>query len=126
MKQIHFQSRLHIVSWLEKTCPRKAIVRALREGQVEFFGGFNPVPPTTDPGWIIRVTSVYGKIWYIAIIAYRDHYGIRILKDVFWGSWVGTFPQGTPRTQLFSGDNPEDYLKLRKIWKEKNGTKNNS
>ena len=120
MKQIHFQSRLHIVSWLEKTCPRKAIVRALSEGSVEFYGGFNSVPPTTDPGWIIRVTSIYGKTWYVAIIAYRDHYGIRILRDVFWGSWVGTvfWDDGKFRTQIFSGDNPKIYKELRGIWHE--------
>lgn len=120
MKQIHFQSRLHIVSWLEKTCPRKAIVRALSEGQVEFFGGFDLIPPTTQPGWVIRVTSIYGKIWYIAVIAYRNHYGIRILKDIPWGNWVGTvfWDSNSFRTQMFSGDSPEEYLELRKIWNE--------
>lgn len=119
MKQVHFQSRLHIISWLEKTCPRKAIVRALSEGQVEFFGGFNPVPPTTDPGWIMRVTSVYDKTWYVAVIAYRDHYGIRILKDIFWGNWIGIGLWGDGfKIHLFSGDHPEDYKKLREIWNE--------
>lgn len=119
MKQIHFQSRLHIVSWLEKNCPRKAIVRALNEGQVEFFGGFNPIPPTTHPGWIIRVTSVYGKTWYVAVIAYRDHYGIRILRDVPWGNWDSYFWDKTHRKgELYSGDNPEEYLKLKEMWNE--------
>jgi len=120
MKQIHFQSRLHIVSWLEKTCPRKAIVRALSEGQVEFFGGFNPVPPTEYPGWIIRVTSVYDKTWYVAVIAYQNKYGIRILRDVSWGNWVGTvfWNNSEFRTQMFSGDHPEEYLRLRGIWNE--------
>jgi len=120
MKQIHFQSRLHIVSWLEKTCPRKAVVRALSEGQVEFYGGFNPVPPTEHPGWIIRVTSVYGKTWYVAVIAYRDHYGIRILRDVPWEKWIGTvfWNDDEFRTQMFSGDHPKEYLELRRIWNE--------
>jgi len=116
MKQIHFQSRLHIVSWLEKTCPRKAIVRALSEGIVEFYGGFNPVPPTTDPGWVIRVTSVYGKTWYVAIIAYRDHYGIRILRDVPWGNWCGSMAKN--RTALMNGDNPTEYWELREAFNE--------
>ena len=118
MKQIHFQSRLHIVSWLEDTCPRPAIVRALNEGQVEFFGGFNPVPPTTDPGWIICVTSVYGRIWYVAVIAYRDHYGIRILRDVPWDKWYGTDSRGIFGPPLYRGDHPEEYLELRRIFNE--------
>lgn len=119
MKQVHFQSRLHIVSWLEKTCSRKAIVRALSEGQVEFFGGFSLIPPTTQPGWIIRVTSVYGKTWYVAVIAHRDHYGIRILRDVPWGNWIGENSWGDAfKVHLFSGDYPGKYKKLKEIWDE--------
>ena len=120
MKQIHFQSRLHIVSWLENTCPRPAIVRALREGQVEFFGGFNPISPTTQPGWILRVTSAHGKIRYVAVIAYRDHYGVRILRDVPWGNWCGINKNGISRygPLLYSGDNPNDYKKLKEMWNE--------
>ncbi len=116
MKQIHFQSRLHIVSWLEKICPRKAIVRALSEGSVEFYGGFDPVPPTTDPGWIMRVTSAYGKTWYVAVIAYRDHYGIRILRDVPWDKWVGSTAKN--RTALMNGDHPVEYWELRRMYNE--------
>jgi len=82
---IHFQSKTHIILWLENNCSRQAIVRALYEGQVEFFGGFKPIPPTTQPGWILRVTSARGKTWYVAVIAYQNRYGIRILKDVPWG-----------------------------------------
>ena len=121
----HFQSRTHLILWLENNCPRKAIVRALYEGTVEFYGGFNPVPPTEHPGWIIRVTSVHGKIRYVAVIAYRDHYGIRILRDVPWGCWCGTYKwpvcysnDNKFRQQLFSGDHPEEYLKLKEIWNE--------
>lgn len=125
MSQVHFQSRLHIVSWLEKNCPRKAIVRALSEGSVEFYGGFSPVPPTTDPGWIMRVTSVYDKTWYVAVISSQNHYGIRILRDVPWGYWYGTYKwpvcyknDNKFRQQLYSGDHPEEYLKLKEIWNE--------
>jgi len=99
-------------------CPRTAIVRALNEGQVEFFGGFNPIPPTTHPGWILRVTSVYGKTWYVAVICYDCRYGIRILRDVPWGNWAGTFAWGGFRTPLHSGDHPEEYKKLKEMWDE--------
>jgi hypothetical protein len=116
MKQVHFQSRTHLILWLENNCPRPAIVRALYEGQVEFYGGFNPVPPTEHPGWILRITSAHGKIRYVAVIAYRDHYGIRILRDVPWGCWCGTVDYVY---QLYSGDYPEEYLKLKEIWDEK-------
>ena len=114
----HFQSKTHLILWLENNCPRPAIVRALYEGTVEFFGGFNPVPPTEHPGWIMGVRSAHGKIWYVTVIAYRDHYGIRILRDVPWGSWCGMHPQGLVRDHLYSGDEPHEYLKLKEIWNE--------
>ena len=115
----HFQSRTHLILWLENNCSRKAITRALYEGQVEFFGGFNPIPPTTHPGWVLRVTSAYGKIFYVAVICYDHRYGIRILRDVPWGCWAGMHPQGLVRNYLYSGDHPAEYWELRRIWNEK-------
>ena len=117
----HFQSRTHIILWLENHCSRKAIVRALYEGQVEFFGGFNPIPPTTRPGWIMRITSAHGRTWYVAVICYDRRYGIRILKDVPWDSWCGISKTGISRYGpiLYSGDHPEEYLELRRIWNER-------
>ena len=114
----HFQSRTHIILWLENNCSRKAITRALYGGQVEFFGGFDPIPPTTHPGWIMRITSVHGRTWYVAVICYDRRYGVRILRDVPWDKWVGTRPWGEFRTQLHSGDSPEEYLKLREAFNE--------
>lgn len=116
MKNIHFQDRTHIMLWLESNCPRPSIVRALSEGSVEFFGGFNPVPPTKHPGWIVRVTSIHGKIWYVAIIVYQQRFGIRVLKDVPWGRWVGD-SRGQPGS-LYNGDDPIEYLKLKEIWND--------
>lgn len=118
----HFQSRTHVILWLENNCPRPAIVRALYEGQVEFFGGFNPIPPTVRPGWIMRVTSAYGRIWYVAVICYDRRYGIRILRDVPWDKWVGLHSD-PPGTRLYSGDDPAEYMKLKGIWNEYYSTK---
>lgn len=119
MKNIHFQDRTHIMLWLESNCPRPSIVRALSEGSIEFFGGFNPVPPTKHPGWIVRVTSIHDKIWYIAIIVYQQRFGIRVLKDVPWGDWDSHFWDNTHRKgELYSGDHPEEYKKLKGIWNE--------
>ncbi len=97
--------------WLEKNCSRKAIVRALAtEGEIEFLGGFNPIPPTSHPGWIVQVTSEHDKVWYVAVIAYQNRYSIRILNKVPWKNWIGDFP-GTP--SLMNGDFPENYQSKR-------------
>jgi len=118
MKQIHFQSPLHIVSWLGQNCARKAICRAINEGQVEFLGGFKPIPPTTHPGWIMRVTSTHDRTWYVAVICYDRRYGIRILRDVPWGLWYGTDSRGVLGPSLYRGDHPEEYKILREAWNE--------
>jgi len=115
----HFQSRTHIILWLENNCSRKAITRALYKGQVEFFGGFSPIPPTTHPGWIMRVTTAHGKTFYVAVICYDRRYGIRILRDVPWDKWRGTDSRGMFGPLLYRGDDPEEYLKLREIWNER-------
>ena len=114
----HFQNKTHLILWLENNCARKAITRALYEGQVEFFGGFDPIPPTTQPGWMLGIKSAHGKIWYVAVICYDHRYGIRILRDVPWGNWHGTDSRGKLGPHLYRGDHPEEYLKLKEIWNE--------
>ena len=113
---VRFQNKTHLILWLEKNCPRQAIVRSLYEGDVEFFGGFSKILPTKQPGWILRTTSIHNKVRYIAVICYDHRYGIRILKDVPWGFWVGSTAKN--RTALMNGDHPVEYWELREIWNE--------
>ena len=91
--------------WLEANCPRKGIVRALRDGTVEHLGGFSRIPPTSHPGWIVKVTSTHGKEFIVAVIAYQLRYGIRVLGEVPWRYWYNA----QPWTSLLAGDNPEEY-----------------
>ncbi|KKN77887.1 hypothetical protein LCGC14_0356240 [marine sediment metagenome] len=102
---IHFRNKTDIVDWLEKNCPRRAIVRALREGQVELLGGFTDIPPAHLDGWIIRVTSVRNKTWNVVITAGRE-LQIRILYSVPWHSYVG---DEMVLTHIVTGDDPERY-----------------
>ena len=104
---IHFQSKNHLLTWLENNCPRKAVVRALLEGTVEYLGGFSKIPPTTQPGWITKVTSIHGREWIVAVIAYQNRYGIRILSEVPWRWWNGDPDAGSGT--LFGGDDPDKY-----------------
>lgn len=108
---IHFQSKTHLLMWLESNCPRKGIVRALRDGTVEHLGGFSRVPPTSHPGWIVRVISTYGKEFIVAVIAYQNRYGIRVLSEVPWRFWIGD--PDAAFGELFSGDWPSDYYGLK-------------
>lgn len=114
---IHLQSKENIIDWLIDNCPRPAIVRALDHGKIEFLGGFNPISPSTLPGWIIKVTSLHDKQWNVAILANdtKHCYEIRIIKTIPWKNWVGTdfWSDNSFRIKLFSGDNPILYKELR-------------
>lgn len=111
---IHFQSKDNLVDWLIKKCPRPAIVRALEHGTVEHLGGFNPIPPSTLPGWILKVTSPLGGKWNVAVLAndITHRYEIRIIQTIPWKNWRGEL-NGIMCSALFCGDNPEQYKELR-------------
>ena len=108
---IHFRSKSDIIRWLEKHCPRKAIVRSLNNA--ELLGGFDPIPPTTRPGWIVRVTSIFDekRQWIVAIISRKDipTCEIRILNKVPWKNWIGQGHWWRP----ICGDKPWLYRALK-------------
>lgn len=100
---VHFQTKNHLLMWLETNCPRKGIVRALRDGTVELLGGFSLIPPSKYPGWIVRVTSAHGKESIVAVIAYQNRCGIRVLKTLTWECWKHWIGGDN---DLYKGDNP--------------------
>lgn len=110
---VHFQTKNHLLMWLEKNCPRKSIVRALRDGTVEHLGGFSTIPPTSHPGWIIKVTSAHGREYIVAVIAYQSRYGIRVLSGVPWLNWIGD--QDRSDSSLITGDDPQAYWGIKRI-----------
>ncbi len=116
---VHFRSKNDIIHWLEKHCPRKAIVRSLNGA--ELLGGFDPIPPTTRAGWIVRVTSgsilrplsLRRKKWIVTIIPYvgKPDCEIRILKEVPWGNWSGRSVNLI--NSVYSGDRPWLYAAMQ-------------
>lgn len=117
MVMIHLQSKENIIDWLIDNCSRPAIARALDQGKIEFLGGFKPIPPSTLPGWILKVISIHNKQWNIVVLANdtKHCYEIRIIETVPWKNWVGTafWNDDRFREKLFSGDNPELYKEMR-------------
>lgn len=115
---IHFQTEKDVIDWLIDNCPRPAIVRTLEQGKIEFLGGFENIPPSVLPGWILKVKSIYGGKWIVAVLANEitHRYEIRIIKSIPWRNWVGTdylANHKSFRIKLYSGDNPELYKELR-------------
>lgn len=112
---VHFQTRDHIIAWLERHCPRKAIVRAIDEGKIELLGGFSQIPPSNHHGWIVRVTSIHKRVWLVAIIPNKRQtdYEIRIPKEVPWKYWCGDFFTH----KIFQGDKPWLYQAIKEKMK---------
>lgn len=107
----HFRDRNDLVSWLETRPLRKTIARAMQEGTVEVMGGFYLIPPILLSGWIVQVTSVYKRVWNLAIIpdSKSQKYRVHIIKEMPWKHWAGTSEGGFLR----NGDHPEEYRRLK-------------
>lgn len=86
-------------------------LRALQNHN-ENLGGFSQVLDCDAPGWIVRVTSKHGDVYYLAIIGTRllDYFTVAILyKSPPWKYWIGD----TSENPLYRGDNSEKYKLLR-------------
>ena len=105
---IHLRNKGDVLFHVEKHCKRGAIVRALQEGTVEFCGGFSQIPPRNKPGWIVRVTSRFDRVWNVAVMAEKT-LPITVVGKIPWGNWVGEHN----RNELYRGDNPDEYIGLK-------------
>ena len=105
-----FKTRNDLLSWLENNCPREAIAFAMVTGKIELLGGFDPAPGSSNPGWVVKVTSKWGLHWYIVIVLnkLRHKYNVYTVKDINWKNWVGF----NSMNALYQGDNLEDYKRL--------------
>lgn len=106
---MHIRNRNDLICWLENNAPFRAIARAIQEGQVENLGAFEKVSPGSTPGWIVKVTSRFKKIWYVSITAPAHAFRAHIIYTVPWDKWIGEFAQN----KLYQGDNPKQYKELR-------------
>lgn len=104
---VRFVDKQDIINWIELHTTRRSVLRALKEGAVEFLGGFSQTSfNTRSPIWIVKVTSIFDRTWVIAIYT---NGAITYLRVVPWIYWVG----GKTNNTLYCGDNPEEYKKIR-------------
>ena len=97
----HFNKN-ELLNWLDHNAPSKSVQRALRSGYpITILGGFNPLPNSNSPGWIVLVNSK-SREYYIAV-AVDMFRGPRsyLIDYIDWASYTGgTHP-------LYKGDIPE-------------------
>jgi len=113
---IHFRDRHDIIEWAMGHLPKqyRSIIRSFEEGSVEFLGGFK-MPPFR-PGWIIKTTSKYKKIYYLFIN--QDTIGkpiLLIMDRIEWQYWDGDKTDNP----LYRGDFPDEYRRLKNEAAEK-------
>ena len=106
-----FRDKNDLMLWLENNVPRKAIEYAMVDGKIELLGAFKCVVDSGNPCWIIKVTSKRGLSWNIVITPsiFTHKYYVYTVKKVPWKYWWGD----SFNKELFCGDRPEVYKKLR-------------
>jgi len=110
---MHIRTRDNLIEYLEENTSGRYL-RALQNHN-ENLGAFEQVLSGIDPGWIVKVTSKYGNIYYLGITLSKIFPGCRtcILKEVPWKYWIG----GQSKNPLYQGDDPEKYKELRNVRK---------
>lgn len=61
------ESRTDLVTYIEQRINRSVIKAAIHEGSIFVAGAFRQVPPKIKPGWIVIITSRFGRTWNIAV-----------------------------------------------------------
>ena len=82
-----------LINWCSKHIKVPAIVRALDEGEVQYYGWFEP------EGFVIQVKSRFGRVWTLGVKPVDFmHYRADFLQTVPYGHYRGG------STELYSGD----------------------
>lgn len=107
-------NRQQLVEWLEDHAPTPTALRAARDGGIELLGFFNPIPSSSNPGWIVQITSLLSKQVFNIVVAIQKklpvHYAWQI-GPVPWKNWN---PYDVDEG-MNCGDKPEAYRVLREM-----------
>jgi hypothetical protein len=94
--------------------PRRDIARFISDGVVEVLGGFDQIPPSTNPGWILHVISKNKKEYNIAVTMDEKNRWLTvwIACEIPWEEYNGKPNRGF--WCIYDGDKPLEYL-LKKV-----------
>lgn len=103
----YIENRQQLITWLEDNAPPSTL-RAVRDSQVELLGLFDPIPTSSNPGWILIVTSMITKRTWNVVVSMqlkKPFYYTWMIEKVPWGSWIGDVMDNP----LHHGDRPKKY-----------------
>ncbi len=119
---IRIRNRNDLFRVLEENPPHKMgqILEALSTGGVEVLGGFNLIPPSDKPGWIIIVTSKRGTVWKVVVTAHENppRFTTWIVQRIPWEYWSGKTDRDPT---VYDGDLPKIYEERKQKARKVNG-----
>ena len=105
------QNRTTLLTWLEDHAPTPSLKRALLSGlPITVLGGFNPLPDSNRPGFIIRAVSKTGRVYHVAVTV--PEFGdpnAYMIKYIDWRTYAGG------EHPLYAGDMPGTAAKAREL-----------
>lgn len=109
-----FHNKQHLIQWLQDNLTDHVLQSLIQHGELELLGGFDPLPGSSNPGWIVALTSYRtGKTYYICIGIDKDTGQPRWWRTekVKWQNWDGD----KSKNSLYCGDVPNKYRQLKRI-----------
>ncbi len=105
-----FTSRIELLSFVQRHIVFKYIKRAMQEGSVENYGAFSKAAEGhNEPGWILKITSAKRVVYFISVVCEENYRLYKTVEGPDWKNWAG----GDCENELYRGDHPELYMKLR-------------
>lgn len=100
---IAVHTRDNLLSVLQGRGRVTACNRAIEQGRVTVFGGFNPSKTFSEWRWTVEVRSRYGRVWILAIVPRQTGYDVVSQERVVWEDWAG---DGGGEPGIVNGDDP--------------------
>ena len=104
-------NRTTLLEWLEDNAPTPSLKRALNSGlPIAVLGGFDPLPDSNKPGFIVRAVSKTGRVYHVAITFPRfGDNNAYMINYIDWKTYTGG------DHPLYAGDMPRSAAKAKEL-----------
>jgi|GEM_PF-2409447 len=109
--RIRIRHRSELIRYAYEHVRSRACQNAFYGGTVVVLGGFDQIPPSTSPGWILRVESKY-QTWLVAVSVDETTHEYLVWHPprVSWQYWSGRLGR---ELNIYDGDCPDQAIAKR-------------